>query len=89
MPLPIYTIQVNGQYFKGVSDDVVGTTGDRKVWYSHARDLYALEFTPNEDEAKRVEGKRNMNSYLDKMMEHQRQRVLDIDEIIIKRIGED
>ena len=88
MPLPIYTIQVNGQFFKGVSDNPIAITGTGG-WYSEARDLYQLEFTDNQDEAKLAEGRLNLNSYINKLMEHQRLGTITIDEILIKKIGED
>lgn len=88
MSLPQYIIQVDNKYFVGVSDKVIGTTGDRNTWYAQARDMYALQFAKDKNKAKLIEGNINLNSYMKKIQEHNQRKTIQFNKLIIEKVGE-
>lgn len=61
-----YTIELNGLYIKGLSSEITSNipVGHNNGFHSYDKgEIETIIFTPNKNEAKKIVGPRNLNSW--------------------------
>jgi hypothetical protein len=72
-----FAIKINGKYFSGVNYDEFYSrpTGDNEAWYMEPKEVNKLVFGK---EPYKIEGNRNLKSYIDRIFNAERENYIDI-----------